>query len=413
MEDAAATRSLGAMSHQPLGQSVDPHDVLALDALLDDEERLLRDTVRQFVTDRILPDVGEWFDAGTFPKEMAKEFGALGLLGMHLDGYGCAGTSATAYGLACLELEAGDSGARSFMSVQGSLAMFPIHAFGSEEHKQRWLPGMAAGELIGCFGLTEPDSGSDPSSMRTIARRDASGDWVLDGAKMWITNGSVADVAVVWARTDPDGPDGGAVRGFVVPTDTSGFSAPLIHRKVSLRASVTSELVLDSVRLPADAVLPGVVGMRGPLSCLNEARFGISFGACGAARACYEAALAYSLERTQFDRPIAGFQLTQRKLVEMMVAVQRGTLVALHLGRMKDAGTLATPQVSFAKMDNVAMALEVARTARSVLGANGITTEYPVIRHMNNLESVFTYEGTNEIHTLILGQAITGQAAFS
>ncbi len=413
MEDAAATRSLGAMSHQPLGQSVDPHDVLALDALLDDEERLLRDTVRQFVTDRILPDVGEWFDAGTFPKEMAKEFGALGLLGMHLDGYGCAGTSATAYGLACLELEAGDSGVRSFVSVQGSLAMFPIHAFGSEEQKQRWLPGMAAGELIGCFGLTEPDSGSDPSSMRTIARRDASGDWVLDGAKMWITNGSVADVAVVWARTDPDGPDGGAVRGFVVPTDTSGFSAPLIHRKVSLRASVTSELVLDGVRLPADAVLPGVVGMRGPLSCLNEARFGISFGACGAARACYEAALAYALERIQFDRPIAGFQLTQRKLVEMMVAVQRGTLVALHLGRMKDAGTLATPQVSFAKMDNVAMALEVARTARSVLGANGITTEYPVIRHMNNLESVFTYEGTNEIHTLILGQAITGIPAFT
>ncbi|UDY36956.1 acyl-CoA dehydrogenase family protein [Dermatobacter hominis] len=401
------------MSHPPLAQSVDPHDVLAIDSLLSDEERMLRDTVRQFVGDRVLPEVGEWFDAGTFPKEMAKEFGALGLLGMHLDGYGCAGTSATAYGLACLELEAGDSGVRSFVSVQGSLAMFPIHAFGSEEQKQRWLPGMAAGELIGCFGLTEPDSGSDPSSMRTVARQDASGDWVLDGTKMWITNGSVADVAVVWARTDPDGPDGGAVRGFVVPTDTPGFSAPLIHRKVSLRASVTSELVLDAVRLPADAVLPGVSGMRGPLSCLNEARFGISFGACGAARACYEAALAYSLERTQFDQPIAGFQLTQKKLVDMMVAVQRGTLVALHLGRMKDAGTLATPQVSFAKMDNVRMALDVARTARSVLGANGITTEYPVIRHMNNLESVFTYEGTNEIHTLILGQAITGIPAFS
>ncbi len=401
------------MSHQPLNQSVDPHDVLAIDGLLSDEERLLRDTVRQFVADKVLPDVGEWFDAGTFPKEMAKEFGSLGLLGMHLDGYGCAGTSATAYGLACLELEAGDSGVRSFVSVQGSLAMFPIHAFGSEEQKQRWLPGMAAGELIGCFGLTEPDSGSDPSSMRTTAKQDASGDWVLDGAKMWITNGSVADVAVVWARTDPEGPDGGAVRGFVVPTDEPGFSAPLIHRKVSLRASVTSELVLDDVRLPADAVLPGVSGMRGPLSCLNEARFGISFGACGAARACYEAALAYSLERTQFDQPIAGFQLTQKKLVDMMVAVQRGTLVAMHLGRMKDAGTLATPQVSFAKMDNVRMALEVARTARSVLGANGITTEYPVIRHMNNLESVFTYEGTNEIHTLILGQAITGIPAFS
>lgn len=307
------------MSHHPLPQSVDPHDLLAIDALLSDEERLLRDTVRQLVTDKVLPDVGEWFDAGTFPKEMAKEFGALGLLGMHLEGYGCAGTSATAYGLACLELEAGDSGARSFVSVQGSLAMFPIWAFGSEDQKQRWLPGMAAGDLIGCFGLTEPDSGSDPSSMRTIARRDASGDWVLDGAKMWITNGSVADVAVVWARTDPDGQDGGAVRGFVVPTDTPGFSAPEIHRKVSLRASVTSELVLDGVRLPADAVLPGVSGMRGPLSCLNEARFGISFGAVGAARACYESALAYSLERQQFGKPIASFQLTQRKLVDMAV----------------------------------------------------------------------------------------------
>ena len=400
------------MSHHPLPTSVDPHDVLAIDSLLSEEERLLRDTVRQLVTDKVLPDVGEWFDQGIFPKEMAKEFGALGLLGMHLDGYGCAGTSATAYGLACLELEAGDSGARSFVSVQGSLAMFPIWAFGSEEQKQQWLPGMAAGDLIGCFGLTEPDSGSDPSSMRTTARQDASGDWVLDGAKMWITNGSVADVAVVWARTDPEGPDRGAVRGFVVPTDTPGFSAPEIPRKVSLRASVTSELVLDGVRLPADAVLPEVSGMRGPLSCLNEARFGISFGACGAARACYESALAYSLERRQFDQPIASFQLTQRKLVDMMVSVQRGTLVALHLGRMKDAGTLATPQVSFAKMDNVRMALDVAREARSVLGANGITTEYPVIRHMNNLESVYTYEGTNEIHTLILGNAITGIPAF-
>ena len=398
--------------HAPLPQQVDPRDLLATDSLLDETELLLRDTVRQFVQARIVPEVGDWFDRGVFPKEMAKEFGALGLLGMHLEGYGCAGTSATAYGLACTELEAGDSGARSFVSVQGSLAMFPIHAFGSEEHKQRWLPGMAAGELIGCFGLTEPDSGSDPSSMRTVARQDASGDWVLNGAKMWITNGSIADVAVVWARTDPDGPDGGAVRGFVVPTDTPGFSAPEIHRKVSLRASVTSELVLDGVRLPADAALPNVTGMRGPLSCLNEARFGISFGAVGAARACYEAALDYSLERRQFDKPIASFQLTQRKLVDMMVKVQRGTLVALHLGRMKDAGTLATPQISFAKMDNVRMALEVAREARGVLGANGITTEYPVIRHMNNLESVYTYEGTNEIHTLILGNAITGIPAF-
>ncbi|MBK9558995.1 MAG: acyl-CoA dehydrogenase family protein [Candidatus Microthrix sp.] len=395
------------MTHQPLSHEVNPRDVLALDGLLNDDEVLLRDTVRRFVGDQILPDVPDWYERGTFPKEMATEFGKLGLLGMHLEGYGCAGTSATAYGLACLELEAGDSGARSFVSVQGSLAMFPIWAFGSEEQKQRWLPAMAAGEAIGCFGLTEPDSGSDPSSMRTFARQEPGGDWILNGAKMWITNGSVADVAVVWAGTD----DG--VRGFVVPTDTPGFSAPEIHKKLSLRASITSELVMDNVRLPADAVLPGVRGMKGPLSCLNEARFGILFGACGAARACYEAALDYANERVQFDKPISSFQLTQRKLVEMMVAVQRGTLVAIHLGRLKDAGTLATPHVSFGKMDNVAMAREVASTARSVLGANGITLEYPVMRHMNNLESVYTYEGTNEIHTLILGQAITGQAAFS
>jgi glutaryl-CoA dehydrogenase len=395
------------MTHQPLSHEVNPRDVLALDGLLNDDEVLLRDTVRRFVGDQILPDVPDWYERGTFPKEMATEFGKLGLLGMHLEGYGCAGTSATAYGLACLELEAGDSGARSFVSVQGSLAMFPIWAFGSEDQKQRWLPAMAAGEAIGCFGLTEPDSGSDPSSMRTVARQVEGGDWILDGTKMWITNGSVADVAVVWAATD----DG--VRGFVVPTDTPGFSAPEIHKKLSLRASITSELVMENVRLPADAVLPGVRGMKGPLSCLNEARFGILFGACGAARACYEAALDYANDRVQFDRPISSFQLTQRKLVEMMVAVQRGTLVAMHLGRMKDAGTLATPHVSFGKMDNVAMAREVASTARSVLGANGITLEYPVMRHLNNLESVYTYEGTNEIHTLILGQAITGQAAFS
>jgi glutaryl-CoA dehydrogenase len=400
-------------NHAALPQAVDPLDFLATDSLLSETEVMLRDTVRQFVRNRILPEVGEWFDQGIFPKEMAKEFGSLGLLGMHLDGYGCAGTSATAYGLACTELEAGDSGARSFVSVQGSLAMFPIHAFGSEDQKQQWLPGMAAGELIGCFGLTEPDSGSDPSSMRTNARKDASGDWILNGAKMWITNGSIADVAVIWATTDPEGPDKGAVRGFLVPTDSPGFSAPLIHRKVSLRASVTSELILQDVRLPADAVLPEVSGMRGPFSCLNEARFGISFGAVGAARACYEAALDYSLNRVQFDQPIAGFQLTQKKLVDMMVKVQHAMLLAIHLGRMKDAGTLATPQISFGKMDNVRTALEVAREARSVLGANGITTEYPVIRHMNNLESVYTYEGTNEIHTLILGNAITGIAAFS
>jgi glutaryl-CoA dehydrogenase len=386
----------------------DPRDFLVLDTLLSDEERQIRDTVRQFVTDRIIPEVGEWYDQGTFPgRELAPVMGELGLLGMHLQGYGCAGTSAVAYGLACLELEAGDSGLRSFVSVQGSLAMFPIWAYGSDEQKDAWLPAMAAGDAIGCFGLTEPDSGSDPSSMRTHAKQDAGGDWVLNGTKMWITNGSVADVAVVWARTDE------GVRGFVVPTDTPGFSANDIHRKASLRASVTSELVLDDVRLPSDAVLPGVRGMRGPLSCLNEARFGILFGAIGAGRACYEAALDYATERIQFGVPIASFQLTQRKLVEMMVAVNRGTLLAIHLGRLKDQGAITSAQVSFGKMDNVRQALDIAREARSVLGANGITLEYPVIRHMNNLESVYTYEGTNEIHTLVLGQAITGIGAFS
>jgi glutaryl-CoA dehydrogenase len=382
-----------------------PLDFLDLDGQLDDDERLLRDTVRAFVADRVLPDIAEWFENGVFPVEMAKEMGALGLLGMHLDGYGCAGTNAVSYGLACQELEAGDSGFRSFVSVQGSLAMFPIHAFGSDEQKAQWLPPMAAGEAIGCFGLTEPDSGSDPSSMRTRARRDGP-DWVLDGTKMWITNGGLADVAVIWAQTD----DG--VRGFVVPTDTPGFQANDIHRKLSLRASVTSELVLTDCRLPAEAVLPGVAGMRGPLSCLSEARFGIVFGAVGAARACYEAALAYTKERRQFDRPLAGFQLVQRKLVEMLVAVNRSALLALHLGRLKDRGEITPAQVSFGKFDNVRQALEVAREARNVLGANGITLEYPVIRHMNNLESVFTYEGTNEIHTLVLGQAITGIPAF-
>jgi glutaryl-CoA dehydrogenase len=386
----------------------DPLDFLGIDSLLSDEEQEIQRTVRQFVGDRVLPDVGQWFEDGTFPgRELAPVMGELGLLGMHLDGYGCAGTSAVAYGLACLELEAGDSGLRSFVSVQGSLAMFPIHAYGSDEQKETWLPRMAAGDAIGCFGLTEPDSGSDPSSMRTHAKQDAGGDWILNGSKMWITNGSVADVAVVWALTD----DG--VRGFVVPTDSPGFSANDIHRKVSLRASVTSELVFDDLRLPADAVLPGVAGMRGPLSCLNEARFGILFGAIGAGRACYEAALSYAKEREQFGVPIASFQLTQRKLVEMMVSVQRGTLLALHLGRRKDAGELTSAQVSFGKMDNVRQALEIAREARSVLGANGITLEYPVIRHMNNLESVYTYEGTNEVHTLVLGQAITGIPAFS
>ena len=382
-----------------------PRDFLNVDALLDGEDRLLRDTVRDWVGDRVLPYVADWFEEGYFPRELAKEMGDLGLLGMHLDGYGCAGTSAVQYGLACTELEAGDSGARSFVSVQGSLSMFPIWAFGSEEQKQQWLPGMAAGELIGCFGLTEADSGSDPSSMKTHAKRDGS-DWVLNGSKMWITNGGVSDLAIVWAQTDE------GVRGFIVPRDTPGFETNDIHKKVSLRASVTSELVFDDVRLPTDAMLPNVVGLKGPLACLNEARFGILFGAVGAARACYEAALDYSIERQQFGKPIASFQLTQRKLVEMMVGVNRGMLVALHIGRMKDEGNAGVEDISFGKMDNVRMALNVAREARAVLGANGITLEYPVIRHMNNLESVFTYEGTNEVHTLIMGQAITGIAAF-
>ena len=382
-----------------------PNDFLQIDNLLTDEERLIRDTVREFVGDKVLPDIADWFEAGTFPKELAKEMGALGLFGMHLDGYGCAGTNAVSYGLACTELEAGDSGVRSFVSVQGSLAMYPIWAFGSEEQKQRWLPPMAAGDVIGCFGLTEADAGSDPGSMKTRARKDGP-DWVIDGTKMWITNGGIADVAVVWANTNE------GIRGFIVPTDTPGFSTNDIHQKLSLRASVTSELVLEGVRLPADSMLPNVSGLKGPLSCLNEARFGILFGATGAVRACYEAALVYAKDRVQFSGPIASYQLTQRKLVDMMVKVNQAMLLSVHLGRKHDDATLTSEQVSFGKMENVRAALEVAREARSVLGANGITLEYPVIRHMNNLESVYTYEGTNEVHTLVLGQAITGIAAF-
>ncbi|MCB2223642.1 MAG: acyl-CoA dehydrogenase family protein [Actinobacteria bacterium] len=384
---------------------VHPRDFLETDRLLDDQERLLRDTVRRFVDDKVLPNVAEWFEAGTYPREMAAEMGALGLFGMHLDGYGCAGTSNLEYGLACMELEAGDSGTRSFVSVQGSLVMFPIWAFGSEEQKQEWLPRMAAGEVIGCFGLTEADAGSDPGSMRTTARRDGD-DWVLNGSKMWITNGNLADVAVVWAKAEE------GIRGFVVPTDTPGFEAVEIHQKLSLRASVTSELVLNDVRLPAGAVLPGVVGLKGPLSCLNEARFGILFGAVGAGRACFEAALDYAGERVMFGKPIASFQLIQRQLAEMAATVNQGTLVSYQIGRMKDAGDIDPAHISMGKFANVRGALEVARTARSVLGANGITLEYPVIRHMNNLESVYTYEGTHEIHTLIIGQALTGIGAF-
>jgi glutaryl-CoA dehydrogenase len=384
----------------------DPRDPLALDALLDDEERLIRDTVRQYVREKFLPLVNEHFEAGTFPEHIAGDLGRLGLLGMHLHGYGCAGASATAYGLTCLELEAGDSGLRSFCSVQGSLAMFAIHRWGSEEQKEHWLPKMAAGEATGCFGLTEPDAGSNPAAMRTRAKRDGDG-WVLNGSKMWITNGSRADLAVVWARTED-----GDVNGFIVEKGAEGFSAPEMHGKLSLRASVTSELVLDGVRVSEDARLPEANSLRAPLSCLNEARFGIIFGAAGAARACYEAALEYAKSREQFGRPIAGFQLTQAKLVEMAVKVGQSQLLALHLGRLKDAGTLAPQQVSFGKYHNVSAAMEVARSARTVLGANGITLEYPVLRHANNLESVLTYEGTHEMHTLILGEAITGESAF-
>jgi glutaryl-CoA dehydrogenase len=381
-------------------------DFLEVAGHLSEEERAIQDATRRFVDERVQPEVAGWFERGVFPRELAKELGALGLLGMHLDGYGCAGTNAVSYGLACLELEAGDSGLRSFASVQGSLAMFPIRRYGSEEQKQQWLPRMAAGEVVGCFGLTEPDFGSDPAGMRTSARRDGS-DWVLNGTKMWITNGGIADLAVVWARSD----DG--VRGFLVPRGTPGFSTRDIERKLSLRAAVTSELIFDDCRLPADAVLPEVRGMRGPLSCLTEARYGIVWGAMGAARTCFATALDYAGSRVQFGKPLAAFQLTQAKLVDMLLELQKGLLLALHLGRMKDAGTLTPEQVSVGKLNNVREALEIARTARTILGANGVTLEYPVIRHANNLESVLTYEGTSEIHTLILGEAITGVAAFT
>jgi glutaryl-CoA dehydrogenase len=384
----------------------DPLDYLGVDGLLDDEERAIRDTVRRFVRERVLPEVGDWFERGVFPRELFGELAKLGLLGMHLEGYGLPGASSVAYGIVCRELEAGDAGVRSAVSVQGSLAMYAVWRWGSEEQKERWLPAMHAGEAIGCFGLTEPDAGSDPGSMRTHARRDGS-DWILNGTKMWITNGTIADMAVVWARTDD-----GAIRGFVVEKGTPGFSAPEIHKKISLRASVTSELVLEDVRVPADAVFPEVSTLRGPLSCLNEARYGIVWGAVGAARACFESALDYARERIVFGKPISAYQLTQQKLAEMALELNRGSLVALHLGRMKDAGTLRPEHVSLGKLGNVRGALEVCRAARTVLGANGVTLEYPVIRHMNNLESVLTYEGTHEVHTLVVGQALTGENAF-
>ena len=389
----------------------DRRDPIGVDDMLTGDEKAVRASVRAFCAQHVEPYVADWFERGELPaiRDLAKDLGDLGVLGMHLTGYGCAGMSSVDYGLACMELESADSGIRSLVSVQGSLAMFAIWRFGSEQHKQEWLPRMAAGTAIGCFGLTEPDSGSDPGSMRTRARRAGTGqdaDWILDGRKMWITNGSVADVAVVWAQTDE------GVRGFVVPTATPGFSAPELKHKLSLRASVTSELVLDGVRLPADAALPDVVGLRGPLSCLNEARYGIVWGALGAARSAYESALEYAGTRTQFGRPIAGFQLTQAKLAEMALELNKGLLLALHLGRRKDAGVLRPEQVSFGKLNNTRAALDICRMARTILGANGISLEYPVMRHMNNLESVLTYEGTAEMHTLVVGQALTGLPAF-
>jgi len=393
------------MTTSSAAQPIRPNDYLGIDRLLSDEERDIRDTVRAFVQKEVVPNVGDWFEAATIPPELAPQLGKLGVLGMHLQGYGCAGASATAYGLACMELEVGDSGVRSLVSVQGSLAMFAIWRWGSEEQKQTWLPRMAAGEAIGCFGLTEPDAGSDPGSMRTRARKDGS-DWILHGQKMWITNGSLAEVAVVWAHTDE------GVRGFLVPQGTKGFTTQDIHKKLSLRASITSELLLDDVRLPADAVLPEVSSLKGPLSCLNEARYGIVWGAAGAARACYESALEYAKERIQFGKPIASFQIQQQKLAMMALEVNRATLLALHLGRMKDEGTLRPEHVSMGKLGNVNAALDVARSARQVLGANGVTLEYPVIRHMNNLESVVTYEGTADVHALVIGAAVTGIQAF-
>ncbi|MFD4834722.1 acyl-CoA dehydrogenase family protein [Streptomyces uncialis] len=395
------------MSAPPKPPPFDPADPLGIDDLLEPEDLAIRDTVRAWTRDRVLPHIAEWYESGELPvvRELARELGALGALGMSLEGYGCAGASAVQYGLACLELEAADSGIRSLVSVQGSLAMYAIHRYGSEEQRREWLPGMAAGELIGCFGLTEPDHGSDPGSMRTYARRDGD-DWVLNGRKMWITNGSVAQVAVVWAQTD------GGVRGFVVPTGVPGFSAPEIKHKWSLRASVTSELVLDDVRLPADAVLPGVTGLRGPLGCLSHARYGIVWGSMGAARSSFETALAYAGSREQFGRPIGGFQLTQAKLADMAVELHKGILLAHHLGRRMDAGTLRAEQISFGKLNNVREAIEICRTARTILGANGISLEYPVMRHATNLESVLTYEGTVEMHQLVLGKALTGLDAF-
>jgi glutaryl-CoA dehydrogenase len=380
-------------------------DLLRLDDQLTDEERMIRDTVRAFVTDKVQPHISDWFEAGTLPRDLIPELGKLGLLGMHLTGYGCAGVGAVAYGVACRELEACDSGLRSAASVQGSLAMYPIWKYGSDEQKDEWLPRMSSGDAIGCFGLTEPDHGSDPGGMRTSARRDGA-DWVLSGTKMWITNGTVADIAVVWARTDL------GIRGFLVPRGLPGFTARDIHKKMSLRASITSELVFDDVRLPGSSVLPGVTGLKGPLSCLTEARFGILWGVTGAARNCLESAVSYAVTREQFDKPIASFQLTQGKLAWMASTLYQSQLLALHLGRLKESSGLSPVQVSVGKMSNVRTAIDIARTARTVLGASGVTLEYSPIRHANNLEAVLTYEGTEEIHTLAVGQALTGISAY-
>ncbi len=396
------------MSHEHASPSVVATELVGIDDDLSEQEKDVRTVVRRFVSEYATPRIADWYESGIIdqPRELALGLGEIGVLGMHLEGYGCAGMSATEYGLACTELEAVDSGLRSFVSVQGSLAMFAIRHWGSEEQKVEWLPRMARGEAIGCFGLTEPDAGSDPSSMRSRARREPGGDWILDGRKMWITNGSVADVAVVWANTEE------GIRGFVVPTDTPGFSTSTIRHKMSLRASITSELVLDGVRLPASAVLPGCVGLIGPLTCLNEARYGIVWGAMGAARSSLWTAADYAASRVQFGRPIASFQLTQQKLARMAVRHATGMLLALKLGRLKDAGRLAPEQVSAGKLNNVEAALGICRETRTLLGANGISLEYPVIRHMANLESVLTYEGTAEMHTLVIGKAITGHQAF-
>ncbi|TCJ14836.1 acyl-CoA dehydrogenase [Rubrobacter taiwanensis] len=393
------------MESRTAAKNPDPIDFLNLDSLFSEAELETRNRVRAFVEEEIKPHIREWYERAVFPKELVPKLGGLGVLGMHLEGYGCAGKSAVEYGLACMELEAGDSGIRTFVSVQGSLAMSAIHKFGSEEQKREWLPRMARGEAIGCFGLTEPEAGSDPASMKTYARKDGSG-WVLNGRKRWIGLGTLSEVAVVWAKTDE------GVRGFLVPTDAPGFTAVDIEKKLSMRASIQCELHLEDVRLPGDAVLPEVRGLRGPFACLNEARYGIIWGSMGAARDAYECALEYAKSRVQFERPVASFQLTQKKLVEMMVEIEKGVLLALHIGRMKDAGTLHHAQISAGKLNNVRAAIEIAREARTILGGNGVTLDYSPLRHANNLESVRTYEGTDEVHTLILGQAITGIPAF-